>query len=206
MRDPHVERLHYEVATGPGISFGSPPPLSFDNHLGRFDIRDGKLAVSPSEHYGNPGQARAVIEPFLRSWEIQADLDSNPGALLFKFLHADVIDRQPPPPGAGYVLEAETGDYFVVGCAPTVHITQNSYPPPPKALRTTSEVEFAYNRWRGFRDGREPLQAMAYAVLVPLDEHSSFTLAGLFVIVAAGIPAGMLFGLMRLVRRGSTAA
>ena len=168
MRDPHVECIHYEVGTGPGISFGNPPPLTFNNHLGRFDVRDGRLAVNPTDHYEDAGQARAVIDPFLRSWEIQADLDSNPGALRFKFLHADVIDRQPAPPGAGVVLEAQAGEYLVVGESASLHITQHSYPAPPTALRTTSDVEFAYNRWRGFRAGREPLQAMAYAVLTQI--------------------------------------
>ena len=171
MRDPHVERLHYEVGTGPGILFGNPPPLTFSNHLGHFDVQQGKLVVDVSEHYEDAPQAQAVIDPFLRSWEIQANLSSsNPGALQFTFLHADVIDLQPPPPGAGFVLEAEAGEYVIVGEALSMHVTQHSYPSPPQDFRTTSDVEIAYNRWRGFRAGREPLQAMAYFVLTLIQD------------------------------------
>jgi hypothetical protein len=169
MNDPHVERLHYEVGTGPGISFGNPPPLSFTNHLGHFDVQHAKLVVDVSGHYQDAIEAKAVIDPFLRAWEIQSDLASNPGALRFTFGHADVIDRQPPPPGTGVVLEAGVGELVFVGYAPTVHITQNSYPKPPQSFSTTSDVEFAYNRWLGFRAGREPLQAMAYAVLTLIE-------------------------------------
>jgi hypothetical protein len=57
----------------------------------------------------------------------------------------------------------------VAGYAATILITQNTYPPPPQDVRTTPEVEAAYGRWKAFREGREPLQSMAYAVLTLLE-------------------------------------
>jgi hypothetical protein len=65
-------------------------------------------------------------------------------------------------------VTAETGGLTVTGYAATILITQTSYPPPPQDFRTTPEVEAAYGRWKAFREGREPLQSMAFAVLTLL--------------------------------------
>jgi hypothetical protein len=74
--------------------------MTFANHVGRFDVREGKLIVEPADHFARKADARGVIEPFLRAWEIQADIDFNIGTIRFKFMRADVVDRDPPPPGS----------------------------------------------------------------------------------------------------------
>lgn len=165
MRDPHVEQLHYEIGTGEGLSFGAPAPVDFSNHLGRFHLENGKLLVSPMDHYPNAGAARAIIDPFLRSWEVKADLLHNIGAIRFKFVDSKIVDLNPLPPGSGTTVSTRTGEVIVTGELTSLHITQNSYPAAPTVFRTTPEVELAYGRWRAFREGREPLQSMAYLVL-----------------------------------------
>ncbi len=170
MRDPHVEAVNYEVGTGDGISFGDPPPLTFTNHLGSFELAEGKLTVRPAEHYSSGDEVRAVLEPFLHAWELDSDLTNNIGSIRFKYVSVHEVDRSPPEsPGSGAVsLSVGAAEVIAVGMVASVHITQHSYPPPPVGFRTTPEVELAYNRWRAFRAGREPLQSMAYAVLTLL--------------------------------------
>jgi hypothetical protein len=165
MRDPHVDRLLFEIGSEEGISYDRPVPLNFTNHLGRFDCRDGKLVVEPASHFADEDDARAVIEPFLRSWEIEADLNLNIGTIRFRFLRAEVVDRDPPPPGASQVIQVKTAGVVLSAGEVTLRVTKRAYPMPPESFRATSDVERAHSRWRAFRAGREPLQSMAYFVL-----------------------------------------
>jgi hypothetical protein len=99
---------------------------------------------------------------------IEADLRANLGTIRFKYLRADVIDRDPPKPGEPIVIEARGGGVLVLSGTATMHLTINKYPDPPQAFRATPEVELAYRRWTRFREGKEPLPAMAYFVLTLL--------------------------------------
>jgi hypothetical protein len=62
-----------------GVAYEIPDPLTFEHTLGRFDVRDGKLVVAASGHFPDQAAGRSVIEPFLKSWEIATDLESNLG-------------------------------------------------------------------------------------------------------------------------------
>jgi hypothetical protein len=79
VRDPHVQAMHYKVSSDEGISYRNPEPVSFSNHLGAFDLSDGKILIVPTEHFPNEDESRRAVEPFLRAWEIEADLSSNIG-------------------------------------------------------------------------------------------------------------------------------
>ena len=170
MRDPHVEAVYYEIGSGEGISFGSPPVLALTNRLGTFELANGKLTICPTAHYASGEEARAVFDPFLRAWELDADLTRNIGSIRFKYLSVHKVDRNPPEPNSGSVsIAVDAAELMLLGGSASVHITQNAYPPPPDDFRTTPEVEVAYGRWRGFRERREPLPSMAYAVLTLLE-------------------------------------
>ena len=169
MRDPHVQRLYYQVGSEEGISYRDPAPEAFLNHLGAFDLNDNKLIITPTEHFSDEDNARQAIEPFLRAWEIEADLISNVGMIRFKFIRTELIDLNPPPPGVSHSLHLKGVSAVASVSVASVHLTCSKYPKPPKAFRTTSEVEMAYRRWINFRAGKEPLQSMAYFVLTLLE-------------------------------------
>jgi hypothetical protein len=169
MRDPHVTHLHYTVGAGPGLSYASPQPMAFANALGSFCIIDDQMVFEPAEHFAAEGEARAAVEPFLRAWEVEADLNRNLGTVRFRFQRGDVVDRDPPKPGENLVIEARgAGTIMLTGHA-TAHLTMNQYPDPPSSFRVTPEVEMAYRRWARFREGKEPLPAMAYFVLTTIE-------------------------------------
>lgn len=173
MRDPHIQAMHYEVSSGKGISYRNPEPISFLNHLGTFDLNDGRLRISPAEHFPDEDDARQAVEPFLRAWEIEADLTSNIGMIRFKFDQTEVTDRNPPPAGSPKVIKAKVGSMVLVGGNVSFHLTRSKYPQPPKTFRATPEVQHIYRRWLGFRQGKEPLQSMAYFVLTLLESVAS---------------------------------
>ncbi len=170
MRDPHVERLRFAIGSEKGSEYDNPKPLAFENALGRFRTEEGALLVEPADHFPDEAAARSVVEPFLRSWEIGADLTGNAGAIRFKFLSAEVIDRNPPPPGTPQQISlAGTVRIGIRGGTATLLITRRSYPPPPADFTASPDVISAYDRWRGYQAGNEPLLSMAYFVLTLAD-------------------------------------
>jgi hypothetical protein len=170
VRDPHVDAIHYAVGSGEGISYSNPEPVSFSNHLGVFDLSDGRIRIVPSEHFPNENDARQAVEPFLRAWEIESDLTSNIGMIRFKFDRAEVLDRNPPAAGSSKAIEIKGASMVLVSEGFSTHLTCSKYPEPPKTFRVTAEVQHAYRRWLGYRLGKEPLQSMAFFVLTQLEE------------------------------------
>ena len=76
MNDPHVTSVVYSVGSGPGIEYDDPPPLIHESALGVFRLSQGRLQVTPTEHFAREEEARSAIEPFLRAWEAETDLVS----------------------------------------------------------------------------------------------------------------------------------
>lgn len=171
MRDPHVQKLYYEIGSGEGISYENPEPLAFSNHLGAFELREGKLTVVPTEHFGDEEDARQAIKPFLQAWEIEADLNLNIGTIRFKFGRAELVDRDPSPTRS-HVINAKAGEMVMIGERVSFHLTRSKYPQPPLAFRTTLEVDIAYRRWIAYREGKEPLQSVAYFILTMLESSA----------------------------------
>lgn len=173
MRDPHVDTLLYKVSSEEGISYATnPESLSVSTDLGTFNLTDGMLRVVPVEHFTNEEEARQAIDPFLRAWEIEADITSHIGMIRFQFASAEIIDRNPPPPGSSQVIEVRGTSMGVVGCSASMHLTCARYPKPPTIFRVTTEVQRVYRRWRSYHLGKEPLHAMAYFVLTQL-QHAA---------------------------------
>lgn len=170
MRDPHVEAVYFTVSSAEDISYKDPEPLSFQNHLGDFCLADGMLKVVPTEHFGSGQEASQAIDGFLRAWEIETDLKRNPGTIIFTYSHADVIDRDPPPPGEPQVIHAGG---ICVGIAIAAnfhsHVLLGHYPEPPERFSASEYAQHAYRRWLRYRSGQEPLQAMAYFILTLLE-------------------------------------
>jgi hypothetical protein len=162
--------MHYAVSSGEGISYRNPEPVSFVNHLGAFDLVEGKLSIAPVEQFPDEEEARRAIEPFLRAWEMDADLNSNLGMIRFTFERVELIDRDPPSLGPSLAIHLKgIASLSLVGQSVSLHLTCTKYPEPPREFRATPEVQHAYRRWIGFRSGKEPLQSMAYFVLTLLE-------------------------------------
>ena len=164
MRDPHVERLRFTIGSEKGSEYDNPKPLEFEHTLGHFRTEEGVLLVEPVEHFPDEATARSAIEPFLKNWEIGADLGGYAGAIRFRFLGAEVVDRNPPPPGGSQHITLAGSVRFGITTAASLTVTRRSYPPPPADFTASLDVVSAYDRWLGYRAGKEPLQSMAYFV------------------------------------------
>ena len=169
MRDPHVQTIFYRIGSDEGITYFEPEPLTFTNSVGDFDLREGELRVVPVEHFDDSDSARQAIDAFLHAWEIEADLTSNVGTIRFAFERAEVIDRDPLPAGSPQELKLTGMSMTTFGGNVALHLTCRAYPEPPSSFSATPEVKRAYRRWIGYRQGKEPLQAMSYFVLTILE-------------------------------------
>ena len=162
--DFHVVSLQYALKSSKCCSYVNPPPLRFETDDARFQMAAGKLTCDMKTHFSTAEAARAVVEPLLRAWEVDADLRWNRGELRFQFTAADIIDRSPVQPGL------IRGTAFVVQPAAMVsaigtvsaHVTRAQYPHPPPSFRLNPDAQSILDRYRGYLDGREPLLAMAY--------------------------------------------
>ena len=169
MRDPHVEAVYFKVGSVEDISYENPEPLSFSNHLGEFSLVDGVLKVVPAEHFCSGQEAGQAIEGFLRAWEIETDLKRNLGTIRFTYSRADVVDRDPPPPGEPLAVTLEGCSVVTLNSSAICHLTLRRYPQPPERFSASEYAQHAYRRWLGYRSGHEPLQAMAYFVLTLME-------------------------------------
>ena len=97
VRDPRVERLHFRIACEEGTVYDNPAPLRFRHQFGTSETDGGALVVSPVDDFSNEADARAIIEPFLRAWEIATDIDEGVGVIRVRYVRADIVDRNPEP-------------------------------------------------------------------------------------------------------------
>jgi hypothetical protein len=163
VRDPHINKMFYSISAGEGISYSDPEPLSFSNRFGSFYLADGELCVMPADHFSSEQEARDVLEPYLKAWEIESDLTRNVGMIRFEFLRAELIDRNPPLENS-HIVGALFGSCAIVQSHMTAELVCRKYPDPPLTFYSSSEVQLAHHRWIQYQVRKEPLPSMAYYV------------------------------------------
>ena len=167
MSDFHVIGLLYRLQPGDHVSYPNPQPLAFENEVARFDLEKNQLRCEMKLHVATPEEARALVDPVLRDWEMEIELARGQGELRFIYENAEITDRTPATPGTteGHVLEARAAEYLVLTDNATIHITRAKYPEPPVGFHLTPDAESILVRFRGYKEGREPLLSMAYFCL-----------------------------------------
>ncbi len=166
MNDPHVSWLEYELQSG--WAFECPPPQPWTTPVFNAILDKGRLCVDLVEHYEAIEDARKAVEQYLWSWEIDVALSCGNREFVFNFRDGKVIDREPSPPGTEVVgtVDCVLED---VKCVATGTCTLKSYPAPPTTFEANPDVRTLWNRYEGYRNGREPLAAMAYFCLTVLE-------------------------------------
>jgi hypothetical protein len=172
MRDPHIVALHYRVATGESVAFDNPPPLERDTEAFRIRLADGVLAIEMKEHYASETEARKRVQPYIRAWEIKVALQLGLDEMSFVFDRADIVDRNSVPPGTPQaIILAGTGS-LSLDCKVILRVTRRQYPEPPDAFVVSSDVETMWNRYEGYKAGREPLASMAFMCLTVIESST----------------------------------
>jgi len=158
MRDPHVEWLEYELQTN--LIFDNPPPFRWQGSAFEVTLNNAILRVDMRAHFATVEEARPALEQFLQTWEIDTALTCGQREMTFEFKNARVVDRNPPPPGP-----AVTGTGTMAGRASVSavgKVTRKTYPAVPTNFTAVPDVISLWNRFEGYKAGREPIASMAY--------------------------------------------
>lgn len=162
MRDPHVVSLCYRLETDPSLIFDHPPPLEHNTDECMLRLADGVLTCTMKAHYASAVEARAVVDPRLRAWELYVALLRGKQVMHFVYQKAEVIDLDPPLPGVPQVIQATSIESVEAVDQVTVVLTQPHYPDLPTHFTVSPDVETLWNRYEGYVQGLTPLPGMAY--------------------------------------------
>jgi len=150
MNDPHVVSLLYRAITDGTVAFNNPPPVENETEVFRMRLADGTLTFEMKEHFASGGEARKLVEPYIRAWEIGSSLNFGNRIIWFEFETVNVIDRDPSPPTSRLTN--------VVGSTPHLSDIKGTailshYPSPPDKFVVSPDVETMWRRFEAYRAG-----------------------------------------------------
>ena len=169
MNDPHVASLTYAASPSDTASFENAPPIEGTTDGINYRLNHGQLRIEPNIHFPSIERAREHVDPLLASWEIDIALRFGSPELSFLYQTAEVIDRDPPPPGSPHVIQVQSVASASASGTATLRVSRGHYPDPPTSFRTSPDVDTLWERYQGYRQGREPLPSMAYFCLTLLE-------------------------------------
>ena len=165
MNDPHVVALYYMVEHRESVSYEKATPLEHDGEHCRVQIEGCRARFEMKDHYATAEEARAVMEPVIRAWEVDAGLKHGHREIKFVFGRAEIEDRKPTP-GEVHV---PTSHMTLKAYPPTIQVGRNKYPEPPTNLVVNADVEVMYYRYGLYKEGKDLLSNMANFCLTVLE-------------------------------------
>ena len=169
MNDPHVVALFYTVEHGQSVDYREAKPCDDEKENFSVRIEDKKVCFTLKAHYATEEEALEAVREYIERWEFAAGLERGPDKFKLVYQDARIVDRRPPPKRDGFA--EVSGTFRSPGGRFRASISSLSqYPKPPSAgLTITPDVQSIYDRFMGYRLGREPLPSMAYFCLTMLE-------------------------------------
>jgi hypothetical protein len=165
---PCVRSLTYSIHSRAGYEYDDQCEL--DGVIAGFSYRLRHRAAQflPTQHFATEGEARAGLEPFLRTWEVGAALNYGRGVIEFVFTRCDIQKEAPRPD----LLELRGAVLTFSGSVPTVTMTFTaSHPSPPEAFATNEFVSTLADLYLIARDYPRVLQYIAHSVMTCVEGH-----------------------------------
>lgn len=150
--------LHYLVDADPLVSYEEAKPRramtpDFTIFVTPNALFNGEAFVLMRGVFPTEQAARAVVDPFLRDWEVRSVLQQPPG-LKFRFLYSDMSG----PPQA---LNPHSLNFGHSISCPKLLYKPAQFPDPPGVFKANPDVEALLPRFIDYTKGREPLLSMA---------------------------------------------
>ena len=167
MNDPHIVALNYRIEHETWIDWPTAETLELREDA--FDVRveDMHVRFRMKAHHTTEQAARDAVEDYIRAWVLDAALRHGSGAFRLRFVHSEIVDRNPTP-GTMLVRSGSPTATFA-GVIARIPVSPSFWPAPPAGLRSNPDVERMLRRYAGSRDRREPLTAMEYFCLTVLE-------------------------------------
>jgi len=148
-----------------GVDYDKAPPVTAESDAFSMTASKDGVVFKMKEHYDNESDARAVTDKYLDEWKVLIGLRHRPDEINFKFDRSEIIDLEPT--SGSVVIHCPPGVESFSASA-TFHVSKGKYPTPPSCFKISPNVETMYNRYEGYREGRDNLLSMAYLVLTAL--------------------------------------
>jgi hypothetical protein len=166
MNDPHVVAVLFRVDHADSSDYDNAPPLEHDKPDFSIRIEKGQARVLMKAHHATVESARAVVDPFLRAWELSAALFDPSDNFEFVLQHPEIIDRRPNPGVSSAVGVAMAGKMTV---SIQSHTTHGKYPDAPVNLAHNADVESILHAYRTCCAGLRNLSDASYFGLTVLE-------------------------------------
>lgn len=190
MNDPHVTQLTYRIHwIDAGHSVAADAP-KLDVVLAGFncELFNGRLTARPQQHYPDADSAAAELEPPLRAWEAEAELENGLG-MEFVFEAAAVTDLAITP---GTISASAIGSSFTTGTA-SIALTLPEYPQPSRNMKEETSLGHSLRmRWRSYLLHRESMLAAAYWILTRIQQNFGGRQAAAHELNVSSLVLGML--------------
>ena len=156
------------MVTADDVRFADPPAMVLTTPDFEGVLDDLRLRCSMRLHSATVPEARALVEPFLRSWEIDFGMQRSRPQFTFRLRDWEVVDRDPP---AGTLPSLRLRATATVSDQASAVVTYQEYPLPPTSFRAAPETEILWRRFVRYREGAEPLPPMAYFCITFLEKQ-----------------------------------
>ena len=170
VNDPHIDTLTYAITSvGPHVECydATMPELLMVNNIGQFRLAEDVLTVELAVHCSDTMEARDLVEPCLRNWEMHSDLTGGFGTVRFRFNGSTFHDRNPPEGSVSF----GSSDHLTFSDSFEFRVKLSQYPEPPDTSPRVSGdlLRDLHARWCQHQEGKEPLSGMANYVLTRIE-------------------------------------
>lgn len=172
MNDPHVERIRCRIVLDDSVDYDGAPDVVEETPEFQMLVSGDTALFEMRKHFSSISEARAIVEEYLRRWEVLVGLECGLDELTFSYRDADVIDRAPSLGNKGVVAFAAVMMARTLGIGVKLHVSRNRYPSRPSRFSRSPNVEKMYHRYGKFMRGQEPLTSMAYFCLTVTEKSA----------------------------------
>lgn len=168
MYDTVVVALVYRLEHGDSVDYESAAPMQHQEPGFSVRVDNREVRFEFKGQHATEQEARESIREYIQEWELVAGLRHGPDAFKLRFLSPEIQNRDAPPGTVGPVT-ISSGTPRITATA-TVGLSR--YPEPPSGVKITPDVQSMYDRYMGYRQGREPLASMAYFCLTVVEQST----------------------------------
>lgn len=167
MRDPHVDKLYYEMIIAEHTDYDKAHPIKEETDNFIISVVGKSVIFTMKKHFAKELDAKNMADDYLKKWEVLIGIQHSPDEIKFRFKKADTIDRLPPLDDSK-TLNIQSSVVVSTVTDVVLHLSRQKYPDLPKEFTLSPDVEMLYSRYLLYKKGSEPLPGMAYWCLTLL--------------------------------------
>ena len=165
---PRVKALHFLVEQGGSTDYSKTEALSLQEPSFDVQAENKKVCFTMKDHYATEAEARKAVDPYIAAWEFEAGLRHGPNAFKLRFDCADIEDLDPET-GKVFMRRKPVRLHGILGPVQLISGRRHYPSPPTEAIAISTDVQSMFDRYMGYRSGKELLPSMAYFCVTVLE-------------------------------------